>query len=79
MHCMRLGHLFRPEQAVTGVAQSGKDIAVVVEVIVDSRRKYWNIRVLLLQPLNALRGREETHIFAHFHSSRLESRQSRHG
>ena len=71
--------LFRSEQAVTGVAQSGKDIAMSVEVIVDSSRKHRNIGALLLQLRNAFKSREETYIFACFHSSRLEPRQSRHG
>ena len=56
-----LVRLFRSEDAVTGVAEAREDVAVVVELTVNSCNIDINIRMLLLHQLDSFRSSNQTH------------------
>ena len=57
--CMRL--LLRAEDAVAGIAQTGHDVAVLVQVIVQRTGIDVHIRVQLLDVFDALGSRHQFH------------------
>ena len=56
-----LVRLFRSEDAVTGIAEAREDVAVVVELTVNSCNIDINIRMLLLHQLDSFRSSNQTH------------------
>ena len=58
-HCAAL--LLGAEDAVAGVAQAGDDVAVVVQLFVQSGHIDVHIGVILLHPLHALGSADDAH------------------
>ncbi len=50
--------LLSAEDTIPRIPQSRQDIAVIVEALIDRRRKDGHVRMLLLKVLDALRGRQ---------------------
>ena len=62
LHLFRCGaFLFGSEQAVSGVAESGHDISVLVEAFIESRRVNINVRMIRLNLRNAFGSRHKAH------------------